>query len=409
MTQPIANGTDSAKARKEAEMENTDYASQSEISTAVAVANTRSRPKEMTEEEADHLREQAIEAVRRLQEASGAQEMDAIDSITLVGIQAQRLAGRDLELLRGRIGDMVTREGEETTGRIATDLTNLRVALNRIDPDKMSRESVIRNLIRFLPFGRNQVLRTLEGIAVRYEPIAKQVAVLETRLREGRMLLSRDNIELRKLYEQAEAQQLVVQRNCYLGELLMSELQKLLDETEDGAKRERIEAALFDVSTRVQDLRTMDEVDRQLFLSIEMTRQNNNRLGQAVDRSLTLVSNVAMIGLAIQSALVRQARVIEANARTREFLGDLLVANSSAIKRYTVEIGDVYNSPVIAIERITQAHNELLEAIGIAERLRAEGIASSRDNILKLTQLAGELEDRTASQDAPRGVKWLEA
>ncbi len=388
---------------------NSSIDEESEASMAVVLSNAPQRPKDMTQEEADKLREMASGVVGRLREATGGKEMDAIDSITFVGIQAQRQAGSDLELLRVRIGDMVYRDGEDASGRISKDLTNLRIALNQIEPGKVSQESIVRNLLRFMPVGRNQLLRTLERIAVRYEPVAKQVAVLEARLREGRLLLSRDNIELRKLYEQAEAQQIVIQKNCYLGELLMIELEKVLGDTEDASKQERIEAALFDVSTRVQDLRTMDEVDRQLFLSIEMTRQNNNRLGQAVDRSLTLVSNVALIGLAIQSALVRQARVLEANERTREFLGDLLVANSSAIRRHTLEIGDVYNSPVIAVERITRAHNELVEAIGIAERLRAEGIASAKDNILKLTQLAGELEGRALLPGDQGGVKSLEA
>jgi uncharacterized protein YaaN involved in tellurite resistance len=373
------------------------------------LSNAPAPPGDMPEEEAEKLRATAADVVGRLRGATGTKEMDALDSITLVGIQAQRHAGSDLELLRVRIGDMVYRDGEDAAGRISKDLTNLRIVLNQIDPGKMRQESVVHNLVRFLPVGRNQLLGALERIAVRYEPVAKQVAELETRLREGRLLLSRDNIELRKLYEQAEAQQVVIQKNCYLGELLMVELQNLLDETDDAAKRVRIEAALFDVSTRVQDLRTMDEVDRQLFLSIEMTRQNNNRLGQAVDRSLTLVSNVALIGLAIQSALVRQARVLEANERTREFLGDLLVANSSAIRRHTLEIGDVYNSPVIAVERITRAHNELLEAISIAERLRVEGIASARDNILKLTQLAGQLDERAVGAGDQGGTKSLEA
>ena len=36
----------------------------------------------------------------------------------------------------------------------------------------------------------------------------------------------------------------------------------------------------------------MQEVHLQYFVSIELTRQNNNRLGQAVDRTLTLATNV---------------------------------------------------------------------------------------------------------------------
>src|SRR5688572_13053925 len=221
------------------------------------------------------------------------------------------------------------------------------------------------------------------------------------------MLLGRDNIELRKLYEQVEAQQVVVQKNRYLGELIMEELNALVEHGEDTAKTQRVRDALLDVAVRTQDLRTMDEVDRQLFVSIEMTRQNNTRLGQAVDRSLTLVGNVVMVGLAIQTALMRQRRVLEATQKTREFLGDLLVANSSAVKQHTQEIGDVYKSPVIAIEKIEQAHQSLLEAIDAAGRLREEGIAASRENILKLTRLAGDLEQRAglASVSEPASLE----
>jgi uncharacterized protein YaaN involved in tellurite resistance len=73
----------------------------------------------------------------------------------------------------------------------------------------------------------------------------------------------------------------------------------------------------------------MEAVHTQYFISIEMSRQNNNRLGQAVDRTLTLATNVVTVGLAIQSALVRQRKVLEATRRTREFLGILVAANAS--------------------------------------------------------------------------------
>ena len=152
---------------------------------------------------------------------------------------------------------------------------------------------------------------------------------------------------------------------------------------------------LHDVAMRVQGLRTMEEVHIQFFVSIEMTRQNNNRLSQSVDHTLTLGGNVVMIGLALQVALVRERAVMEANRGMRDFLGNLVMANAETIKRHTVEIGDVYNNPVIAIEKITQAHNELIEAMNIADRLKQEGIVSARENIAKLTQLSAELEQRS--------------
>ena len=139
----------------------------------------------------------------------------------------------------------------------------------------------------------------------------------------------------------------------------------------------------------------MDEVHTQFFVSIEMTRQNNNRLAQSVDRTLSLASNMVMVGLAIQTALARQKKILEATQRTQEFLGSMILSNARAIKRHTEEIGDVYNNPVVAVEKITQAHNDLIEAMEIADRLKQQGIEFARENIAKLSQLTADLQKRS--------------
>ena len=252
--------------------------------------------------------------------------------------------------------------------------------------------------MRGLPFGgrRNPLVRRLNKIALRYEPVSRQVAEIEGRLRDGRTLLARDNVELRQVYGEVEAQQLSVQRNAYVGELLMQRLDQLLEQTEDRAKQERVREALFDVAIRVQDLRDIEEVHLLYFASIELTRQNNNRLGQAVERTLALATNVVTVGLAVQAALVRQQRIAEATQRTREFLGDLVAANAATIRRHTLEIGDLYRSPVIAIEKLAEAHSDLVEALDTAGRLQQEGIESAREGIARLTEMSADLEQRVS-------------
>ena len=367
--------------------------------------NEPTAPQGTTDEEARALKARALDVVRRMEDASGSQALEMIDGITSLGIQAQRTAGTELELLRARVGDMVAQDG--AGAGISKDLVELRLALGQINPHELSQMGFMGKLFSMVPFARkvNPALRVVERIAIRYEPVSQQVGVIETKLREGRMMLTRDNVELRKLYEQVEAQQSVIQKNAYLGELVMRQLDDLLDRVDDSLKAERIRNALYDVSMRVQDLRTMEEVHIQFFVSVEMTRQNNTRLGQSVERTLTLGTNVVMVGLAIQSALARQRRVLEATQRTREFLGNLIVANAAAIKQHTAEIGDIYNNPVIAIEKIAQAHNDLIEAINIADRLKQEGIDSARDNIAKLSELSADLEERSRGLRDQRGAE----
>ena len=352
-------------------------------------------PKGVSDEVQQDLKGQATNLVAQLGEASGSRELELTDSITSLGIQAQRGAGSELDLLRGRVGDMLGQEGPG--GEISNDLLNLRVALNQINPHELSQPTGIRKFLSKIPFVSKftPAVKVLERIALRYEPVSKQVTMIESKLREGRAMLVRDNVELRKLYEQVEEQQLPIQKNAYLGELVMHQLDELLAKTDDTLKAERVRGALFDVSMRVQDLRTMEEVHTQFFVSLEMTRQNNSRLGQSVERTLALGSNVVMVGLAIQSALTRQKRVMEATQRTREFLGNLIVANAASIRQHTQEIGDLYKNPVIAIDKITQAHNDLMEAMNEADRLKQEGIDAARENIAKLSQMSTQLEERS--------------
>ena len=365
-------------------------------------------PPGITVAESLEFQAKAATAVKQLEAASGGKEMELVDSITAVGAQAQRHAGRELELLRARVGDMMTRGGPGD--QISQDLLDLRLALDQINPHELNR-SWLRRLISTLPIVNrfHPLVTRLKKISIKYETVSKQVRIVESSLQDGRMLLTRDNIELRMLYEQVETQQLVILKNGYLGELLMEQLEEALERSDDSAKAARIREALSDVLRRVQDLKLMAEVHIHLFVSIEMTRQNNTRLGQSVDRTLTLATNTVTIGLALQTALARQKRVLEAVQRTREFIGDLLAANAASIRQHTAEIGDIYNSPVVAIEKLTQAHNDLIETINLVEQLKTEGLDTARQNIATLNQMSGKLRERFEGLGERRQAASLEA
>ncbi len=205
-------------------------------------------PVGMTSAEAREFREKAAELIVQLEQASGSKEMELTDSVGALGVQAQRHAGAELELLRARVGDMIMRDGSGAT--ISQDLVDLRLVLDQINPHDL-RRSIVRRMIYALPLVK-PMSRTVQRIAIRYETVSKQVRIIETRLRDGRAMLARDNIELRKLYEQVEAQQTVILKNAYLGELLMQQLEGILDRSDESPKAVRLREALHEVSIRVQ-------------------------------------------------------------------------------------------------------------------------------------------------------------
>lgn len=367
------------------------------ISISKPELNEPKPPANLAPEEAAAMQQHARVIANDLDQSGGSKEMELIDSVSSLGIQAQRQAGSELTLLRGRVGDMLAQTGASSD--IARDLVELRVALRQIDPSELSKPGLFRRLLGFLPFiGRSTpALRVLERISVRYGPAAAQVQVIETRLGEGRKMLVRDNIELRQLYERVEVQQAPIEKNIYLGELLMWELSRLLKRTEDPLKRDHLQNSLHDIAMRVQDLGTMQAAHSQFFVSIEMTRQNNSRLAQSVERTVSMATNVVTIALAIQAALARQSRVLEATKRTQEFLGQLLAENAAVIKQHALEIGDVYNQPVIALDKIAQAHKDLLEAIATVDRMKQEGVQTAQENIVKLARMSEEMQGKLAA------------
>jgi len=358
-------------------------------------------PKTMSASEVIEARRQARELVRCVRDSDGGDQLAAIDEVSSVGLQSQRNAGRQLELVRGRMATLL--DGGSASKSLASELVNLRVALDNIDPISGGHSRLSR-LRRSLPFVRNKtMLRTLKKVAIRYEPATKQITIIETKLREGRALLVRDNVELRRLYEDIEGQQDAIKRQTYLGQVLLQELEELRVDDDDPLQRDRLQAAKHDVASRVQDLLTMQEVHVQYFVGIELTRQNNQRLGQAVDRTLTLATNVVTVGLALQAALVRQREVQEATERTRQFLGELIVSNATAVRRQTEEIGDLYQDPVIAMDKLAQAHHELVAALDAAGKLREQGLDTARRNIDELTVLTQELDRRAHGSDREVG------
>ena len=79
------------------------------------------------------------------------------------------------------------------------------------------------------------------------------------------------------------------------------------------------------------------------------------------------------------------------------------------LRRHTAEIGEVYDDPVIAMDKITQAHQELIEAIDYADHLRQQGISKSQENIAKLAQLSKEFHDRAGAVNQTAGPLSIEA
>lgn len=338
------------------------------------------------------------------------QDREFMNGLMNLGSEAQQNASRKLELLKGKVGTLLNDlDGEGA--KIPKDLVDLRMMLDKINPHKIEKKGFFSKLLGKVP----GVGDRLKEIAVRYESVQTQIDIIVNNIREGRDTLIRDNISLEQLYDDVKFQQVAVQKNAYLGELLIAELEKRVAAAADPVLKQKLEMALHAIAMRVQDLRTMEQVNMQFFVSIDLTTNNNHLLAQAVDRTLTVTTNVITVGLAIAAALANQKRTMEATKATQEYAGNILAINAAAIRQQTSEIAQMYNSPVLALEKVQKSYDDLMAAMDEVEKVKRQGIETAKKGMAQLSDMSQSLSKKAgltsgaqAQADVPK-ISSIEA
>jgi len=367
------------------------------------------KPDFLTDEQDKELQDRANKAVENLKNAEGSAVLDIEEGITNVGIQDQKATSSSLALLQERMGNVFYSDNKASVSSTLTkDIANLQGVLSKVNPKDIQNETKFQ-IIRLLPFFGNWIVRVLKETANRRVTLQEFIDHLEESLQHGELMLKQDNAQLKVMYSDLEKKQKLVSSDAYLAELLMERLTRLVGETPDEDKKKNgYNRVLFKVSTRAQDLRVMENAHEQFFTSIEMTRDNNEMLVATVQRMLTLGMQVVYIAFAIHAALMRQKDVIAAEKGTREFLGNMILANATMINRHVAEIGDLYKQPVIAMDKLEASIHQLEVAIDATNKLTAEGIQVARRNIEKVKILTEEVKDK-AGQLPSTSIMSIEA
>lgn len=372
-------------------------------------AGEATKPSSITDEQAKEIQHQADNVLEELSGAEGAKVFDVEDRIINVGIQDQKSTSSSLALLQERMGKVFYSDNKSSvTAGLTKDITDLQGALIKVNPKDIQKEAKYR-IIKIIPFFGNWVVNVLKESANRRLTLQEFVDHLEESLQNGERMLKQDNIQLKVMYSDIEEKQKLISSDAYFAEVLMEKLSKLAEETPDEDKKKNsYNKVLFRLATRAQDLRAMENVHEQFYISIEMTRDNNDMLVATVQRMLTLGMQVVYVAFAIHAALMRQKDVIEAQKGTKSFVSNMILSNATMIHSHVAEIGDLYKEPVIAMDKLEASIDQLELAIDETNRLKAEGIDRARENITKIKQLTERIKEK-AGELPPSNIASLEA
>lgn len=317
--------------------------------------------------------------------------------VSAMGVREQQRASKEIGLLKTRVGTMLKQlEGEG--GEIPKTLIELRNTMDEINPQVLGQPTGIAKWLGRAP----GIGKVLKRIAVKYESVQTQIDHIMNGLRHGKDKLLMDNAELEQLYDQVHVAQQGVQQSAYVGELLWQKLEDASVEVTEAVERQRLQAMMHRVAMRVQDLRTMEQVNLQFFASIDMTVQNNDALCEQIDRTVMVTQSLLTVGLAIQAALASQKQIASAVRQVQDSTAAMLEANAAAIGRQTKEIGEMQNNPVIALDRVKNAYETLVGAMDDMEQIRMAGTEKARAGIAELTKMSAALEPKVEALQAAR-------
>lgn len=353
------------------------------------------KPKNLTPEQEKELQGRADKAIEELKAADGSALIEVEERIANVGVQDQKSTSSSVALLQERMGRVIYSDNKVSVSKdLTNDIQNLQDVLGKINPRDIQNEARFR-IIRFIPFFGNWIVRILKETANRRLTLQEFIDHLEESLQQGELMLRQDNAQLLVMFSDLEKKQALIQSDAYLAELLMERLAILIQETlDDDKKKNAYNKVLFRVATRAQDLRAMENVHEQFFVSITMTRDNNDMLVATVRRMLTMGMQVVYVAFAIHAALMRQKDVIAASKATRDFLGNMILSNATMVNSHVAEIGDLYKQPVIAMDKLEASIQQLEEAIDATNRLQSEGIEAAKSNIVKIKDLTQRVKDK---------------
>lgn len=366
-----------------------------EESAAPPAALAPTRPKGLDEGAEQQLSETADQLAAAVLADPGDRKLGR--RVGAMGVREQQRASKEIGLLKTRVGTMLQQlEGEG--GEIPKTLVELRHTMDEINPQVLGQPSGISKWIGKAP----GVGKVLKRIAVKYESVQTQIDHIMNGLRHGKDKLLQDNAELEQLYEQVDAAQRGVQQSAYVGELLWKKLEDASADVTEPIQRQKLQAMSHKVAMRVQDLRTMEQVNLQFFASIDMTVQNNDTLCEQIDRTVMVTQSLLTVGLAIQAALANQKQIAGAVKQVQDSTAAMLEANAAAIGQQTQAIGEMQNNPVIALDRVRNAYNTLVGAMDEMEKIRAAGTEKARAGIAELTKMSAALEPKVEALQAAR-------
>lgn len=338
---------------------------------------------------ASELDRRAEEAVARLMGANPEdveKRTEARDSVETLGVELQKKAAAQSEMLKRPLADL-SRRGEEG-GPVAKAIIDLKLQVEELDPGKLDLQ----------PGWFSRALGKLPGVGsplkryfTKFESSQTVIAAIIRSLEQGRDQLARDNVTLsedqKRMLEMGQRMDRAVQLARLIDQKLQYKLDRELDPA-DPRHKFVAEELLFPLRQRILDLQQQLAVNQQGVLAMELVMRNNKELIRGVNRSLNVTVGALQTAVTVALALENQKITLDRMDAINQATSSLIAGTASRLKTQGVEIQKRASGTALDLNSLKAAFNDLRTATDDLSDFRQKALPQMASAVLELDQLS---------------------
>lgn len=319
------------------------------------------------------------------------------EAVETMGVELQKRAAKQSELLRQPIKNMAGKSGEGSD--VANALIALKVNVEDLDPGKFDLE----------PGWFSRTLGRLPGVGsplkryfTKYESAQTVVGAVIRSLENGRDQLLRDNTTLIEDQKAMRESSIKLEKAVRLGQLIDQKLEYKLSRevTQEDPRHKFIQEELvFPLRQRIIDLQQQLAVNQQGVLAAEIIIRNNKELSRGVNRALNVTVTALEVGATVAIALANQKIVMDKVETVSKATSDLIAGTASRLKTQGVQIQKQASSATLDMNSLKNAFADIQSAMEDLSTFRRNALPQMAGTILELDKL---------SKEAEKAVKKLE-
>jgi len=312
--------------------------------------------------------------------------------ITDIGKEEMKELKELSSILDKPIKDLVVTDSENTVqSHISKSLIKIKTEADSINPAKFDFNPGFFGRIIQKVTGSS----TLSQYANKFLSAKEAIESINDSLNEGIIILNEDIETLEKDQKRfKKTLKSLEEKIIYLQKLNAECLARIDIEENEEIKKFLQENVLYELSTHILDLQTVQSATMQGVVAIDILIKNNKELIKGVKRTRNVAIPVLSIGFTIASGLHNQQKVLDVVQSVNKTTSEVMLANAEMLKTQGTKIQRQATESLLDLNDMKKAVETLISAVEEVESFKVEALPKMQKSIEDFNNLSVQLESK---------------